>query len=318
MKMKIAVEEHFLLAGFENYFGRNRAAINPALFEKAVPVLKDFGEIRQKAMADAGVEKAVLSLSGPGVQAEPDRDIAVRLARQANDALAAQIVKRPASYAGFAHLAMQDAAAAADELERCIRDLGFVGGMVNGNTGGVYLDDPRYDVFWERLEALDVPLYIHPADHADRPHMYDGQPSLWGPTWSWGVETCTHALRLVFRGTFDRYPGAKIILGHMGETLPIQLWRLDSRFAISNQLGPLKLRPSEYIRRNVMMTTAGVCDDAALRCAIDAVGLGNLMFSVDFPFESSREAGDWFDAAKISERERAAVGRDNAARLLKL
>ena len=149
--------------------------------------------------------------------------------------------------------------------------------------------------------------------------MYHNHPELWGPVWSWTVETGTHALRIIFAGIFDRYPNAKLVLGHMGETLPYQLWRFDSRWAISNRMDmTLERAPSEYLKRNFWCTTSGVCSDEPLRCAIDALGADRVMFSVDYPFEQSKEAGDWIGTAPLSDDERVMVCRDNAVNLLKL
>jgi 2,3-dihydroxybenzoate decarboxylase len=193
------------------------------------------------------------------------------------------------------------------------------GAMINGCSNGTYLDDDRYSVVWERAADLGVPLYIHPNNPPDVPFMYHNHPELWGPVWSWTVETGNHALRVLFSGVFDRFPKAKLVLGHMGETLPYQLWRFDSRWEISNR-GDMRLemKPSEYFKRNVWCTTAGVYSDEPLRCAIDAIGADRVMFSVDYPFERPKEAGDWFDAAPLTDEERAKVGRENAVALLNL
>lgn len=316
---KIALEEHFMAPQFVEYFNRTSINISPALFGKALDALQDFGERRLSAMDSIGIGKAVLSLAGPGVQAERDTVTAVRLARVCNDFLAEKTSANPARYAGFAHLAVQDPSAAAEELERSVRELGFCGAMINGQTNGAYLDDDRFSPLWERAADLEVPIYIHPNNPPDVPYMYHGHPELFGPVWSWTVETGNHALRLIFGGIFDRYPKARLILGHMGETLPYQLWRFDSRWEISNRGAmELELKPSDYFRRNVWCTTAGVCSDQPLRCAIDAMGADRVMFSVDYPFERPAEAGAWFDAAPLSDDERRKVGRENAQDLLKL
>lgn len=316
---KIALEEHFMHPDFFDYFGKTAINISPDLFGKAREALLDFGDRRLAGMDSIGVEKSILSLAGPGVQAEKRTVTALRLARQVNDFLAAEMAKRPDRYGGFAHLAMQDPAAAADELERCVRDLGMQGAMINGQTGGTYLDDDRYAPFWERVSDLEVPVYIHPNNPPEQVHMYHDHPELFGPVWSWTVETATHALRLVFSGTFDRYPGAKLILGHLGETLPYLLWRLDSRWEISNR-GEMRLerKPSDYFRSNIWMTTSGMCADAPLRCALDMAGPDRVMFSVDYPFERPEEAGDWIEAAPITDEERAAVCHGNARALFGL
>ena len=317
MTPKIALEEHFMHPDFVDYWATTAPNISPNLFGKAGGALEDFGERRLAAMDLIGVRKSVLSLAGPGVQAEPDTGTAVAMARRVNDFLAAEMAKRPDRYGGFAHLAMQDPAAAADELERCVRDLGMQGAMINGQTGGTYLDNDRHAPFWERVSDLGVPVYVHPNNPPARAAMYDDHPELWGPVWSWTVETATHALRLVLGGTFDRYPGARLILGHLGETLPFLLWRLDSRWEISNR-GAMTLMqpPSAYFRQNVWVTTSGMCADAPLRCSLDMLGQDRVMFSVDYPFERPEEAGEWIEAAPISDAERRAVCHDTAARLL--
>ncbi len=103
---------------------------------------------------------------------------------------------------------------------------------MNGHTQGRYYDDPAYDAFWERMQSLDVPMYLHPTDAYVKPQVLNGHRELDGAAWGWGVETASHALRLLFGGVFDRFPRLKIILGHMGEGLPFQRWRFDSRFAV--------------------------------------------------------------------------------------
>jgi 2,3-dihydroxybenzoate decarboxylase len=316
---KIALEEHFMHPDFFEYFGKTAINISPDLFGKAREALLDFGERRLAAMDVIGVEKSILSLAGPGVQAEKRTETAVKLAHKVNDFLAEEIAKQPTRFGGFAHLAMQDPAGAADELERCVRELGMQGGMINGQTGGTYLDDDRYAPFWERVSDLKVPIYIHPNNPPEQVHMFHDHPELFGPVWSWTVETATHALRLMFSGTFDRYPGAKLILGHLGETLPYLLWRLDSRWEISNR-GEMRLeqKPSDYFKKNIWMTTSGMCADAPLRCALDMAGDDRVMFSVDYPFERPEEAGDWIEAAPLTDTERAKVCHLNAKALLGL
>jgi len=316
---KIALEEHFMHPDFVDYWATTAPNISPNLFGKARAALEDFGETRLQAMDAIGIEKSILSLAGPGVQVEKRTDTAVRLAREVNDYLADQIAKRPDRYGGFAHLAMQDPTEASDELERCVTQLGMQGAMINGQTGGCYLDDDRYAPFWERVSALKVPIYIHPNNPPEREDMYRDHDELWGPVWSWTVETATHALRLVFAGVFDRHSGARLILGHLGETLPYMLWRLDSRWDISNRGEKrLKLPPSEYFRRHVWITTSGMCADAPLRCAVDMMGADRVMFAVDYPFEQAAEAGEWIDSAPITKEERQKICSGTASDLLRL
>src|SRR5258706_5647365 len=226
MIKKIALEEHFLSPGFEDYWQTTAGEITPDVFRQAVARLGEFGDLRSAQMDRDGIERAVLSIAGPGVQIERDPAIAVRRARESNDFLAGEITKRPGRYSGFAHLPMQDAKAAASELERAVRELGFVGAMVNGHTNGQYLDRPSLYPFWERAEALGAVIYLHPADPPAAMPVLDGTYGLRRATWEWGVETGSHALRLVFGGHFDRFPHATLALGHLGEMMPYLLWRV--------------------------------------------------------------------------------------------
>jgi 2,3-dihydroxybenzoate decarboxylase len=316
MVRKIALEEHFLSPGLVDYWRPTMTEVAPQVVDTLYRRLTDFADERLGIMDKAGIAKAVLSVSGPGVQAERDAALATKRAAEANDFLAGVIARQPKRYAGFAHLALQDAAGAARELERCVRELGFKGAMINGHTNGLYLDDRSLDPFWERAEALGALVYIHPTDPLSPAPVLNGVPALRRATWEWGFETGSHALRLVFSGLFDRFPKAKVGLGHMGETLPYLLWRFDSRAKLYGV--KLKREPSEYIRDNIVVTVSGVYAAEPLRCALDALGRDKVMFAADYPFENAEEAGHFMDTVALDERERADVAYSNAAKLLGL
>ena len=313
---RIALEEHFLAPEFEEYWLKTVEDVEPARYAQVLARLKDFGEQRLNAMDTSGIGKAVLSLAGPGVQIEPDVAVATRKAREANDFLAEQMQTAPDRYLGFAHLAVQDAKAAADELERCVRDLKFSGAMINGHTLGQYLDHPDTYPLWERAEALGVPLYLHPADPITPMPALDGYRGLKRATWEWTVETGTHALRIVFSGLFDRFPGAKLALGHLGETLPYQLWRFDSRAKLYGV--KLNKRPSDYIRENIVVTTSGMFSFEPIDCALKALGRENVMYSADYPFEDPAEAGAFMSELPIDPAVLEDISYNNAARLLRI
>lgn len=315
---KIALEEHFTTPELAKKFVA-RPTQSDAVFADIERRLADFDELRLETMDKAGIDLVVLSATTPGVQAEKEAEAAVRLAQDANDFLARKVQKRPQRYAGFAALPTQDAGAAATELERAVKQLGFKGALINGQTNGHYLDADMYLPFWERVQELDVPVYLHPGELADHPAMFAGRPELNGPVWAWTADTAAHALRLVFAGTFTRFPKLKIILGHMGETLPFLLWRLDSRrqLALGKELAPDDL-PSAIIRRHIAITTSGVCDPVPLADALAALGEDNVMFSVDYPYEDSQVAADFIGSAPIGETVRAKVCSGNAKRILRL
>lgn len=316
MVQKIALEEHVLTPGLADYWRPTMTEVPPAFVERLHNQLTDFGAMRLESMDKAGIAKAVLSVSGPGVQVERDAALAARRARESNDVLAQHIARHPDRYAGFAHVAVQDARGAAQELERCVRELGFKGAMINGHTNGLYLDDPSLAPFWEAAEALGALIYIHPTDPLVPAPVLDGVPALRRATWEWGFETGSHALRLVFSGLFDRHPQAKVALGHMGETLPYLLWRFDSRAKLYNV--KLAKAPSQYIKDNIFVTVSGVYAREPLLCAVDALGRDKVMFAADHPFEDAAEAGHFMDDVAIPEDLRADVAFNNAAKLLGL
>lgn len=316
---KIALEEHFSLPEFEQRgLVARPARLNP-MWADIGRRLVDLGDLRLEAMDAAGIDLSVLSLTLPGIQGEKEPATAVRLARQANDFLAREVQKRPQRYGGFAAVPMQDPLAAADELQRAVKELGFRGALINGQTNGQYLDDARFLPFWERVQELDVPVYLHPGTLPDSPAMFAGRPELAGPIWGWAADTGAHALRLIFSGLFKRFPRLKVILGHMGEGLPFLLWRVDNRYEL--MVGrPLaeEERPSFFFRRNFVITTAGVCDPHALRASLATLGEGNVMFSVDYPYQESKQAGDFIASAPLADAVRAKVCTANAQRVLHL
>ena len=318
MVRKIALEEHCLTPGFEDYWGPTVVDLPANKRTDFLERLTDFGEMRLAVMDRTGIERCVLSLAGPGVQAERDPKTAVRRARESNDFLAREVAKRPARYSGFAHLPMQDPAAAADELERAMRDLKFCGAMINGHTNGQYLDHPSLDPFWERAQALDALVYLHPADPVTPAPVLDGHKGLRRATWEWTFETGSHALRIIFGGVFDRFPRARLALGHLGETLPFLLWRFDSRAGPGFYAVKLAKLPSQYVKDNIVVATSGMCSAEPLACTIGALGHDRVMFAADYPFESVEEAAHFIDGVSLDERVRNDICFNTAARLLKL
>src|SRR6516165_3517772 len=318
MVRKIALEEHFLDPGLQDYWLPTVANVDAKVAGGLLERLKDFGDRRLEAMDGAGIARSVLSIAGPGVQNERDAATARRRAAEANDFLAGEVAKRPDRYSGFAHLPMQDPRAAADELERCMRELKFCGAMINGHTNGQYLDHATLDPFWERAQALDALIYLHPADPVTPAPVLDGHKGLRRATWEWTFETGSHALRLIFGGVFDRFPRARLALGHLGETLPFLLWRFDSRAGPNFYAAKLAKLPSRYVKDNIVVATSGMCSADPLACTVSALGHERVMFAADYPFESVDEAAHFIDGVKLDERVREDICFNNAARLLNL
>jgi 2,3-dihydroxybenzoate decarboxylase len=323
MQGKIALEEHFAIEstlGDSQVFGAH-------VWNELGPRLLDIQQTRLGEMDRHGIEMMILSLNAPAVQAIHDVKRAIDVARQANDVLAAEVRKRPDRFAAFAALPMQDPQAATAELTRCVKELGFVGALVNGFSqiatpdNVTYYDLPQYRPFWRAVEALDVPFYLHPRNPLPNwNRQYEGHAWLLGPNWAFSAETAVHALRLIGIGLFDECPRLKIVLGHLGEGIPVQLWRIDGRngwmkaphkYAAKNGVG-------HYFRKQFHLTTSGNFHTPSLVNAMTEMGAERVMFSVDWPFEDVGEGARWFDKAEIGEADRAKIGRDNAIKLFKL
>jgi 2,3-dihydroxybenzoate decarboxylase len=313
----IALEEAFSIPGLGDPLQHKLLRARRDYAQQWQRKLADFTEYRLPEMDEAGIDIQVLSLTVPGVQVDIDAAAARDNARRANDVLGQVISEHPTRFRGFAALPLQDTAAAVTELQRCVTELGFCGALVNDHLQGHYLDEPQYDPLWDALESLGVPLYLHPgAPPADQWHVLGGHPELYGAMWSWGAEVGGHALRTVFGGVFDRHPRATLILGHMGEFLPYQRSRLDSRYRTLQIDRELQQAPSANIGTNIVFTNSGVFSPAALAGAVAEVGADAIMFSVDYPYESSREAVDSFERTPLSPADRDKIAHGNAQRIL--
>ena len=323
MQGKIALEEHFATPatlGDSQVFGAH-------VWAELGPRLTDFQDKRLRLMDASGVEIMIASLNAPAVQAIWEVKRAIAVAREANDVLAAEIAKRPDRFAGFAALAMQDPEAAAQELTRCVRELGFVGALVNGFSqagdpnSALYYDLPQYRPFWRVVAGLGVPFYLHPRNPLPGAIPgYEGHNWLMGPNWAFHAETAVHALRLIGCGLFDELPGLQIILGHLGEGIPAYLWRIDHRndWMKARHKYAANKRVADYVRSNFVLTTSGNFSTSALNQAIAEIGIERVLWSADYPFEDISDAADWIDAAPLSEPDRLKIVRTNAQTLFRL
>jgi predicted TIM-barrel fold metal-dependent hydrolase len=326
---KIALEEHFghadlFMKDSEGRFETHKEAVighlGPEYFEVVQKRLLEFDTTRLAAMDEAGVEKVLLSLTTFGIQAIIDRAEAQRMARTVNDYLAERVKVHPDRYAGMASLAFHDANEAARELERCVTKLGIKGVMVNGYSqvdtadNLVYLDDERMTPLWEALIALGIPLYIHPRP-SHNAAQYVGHPELTGAAWGFAPETATHALRIIYSGIFDRFPKARLVLGHLGESLPFLAWRIQHGINFSPNGRKTKRRLADYFADNIWVTTSGNFSTQALHCTMLTMGADRILFAADYPYEDYAEAGEFIDTVPISESDRRKIAYDNAKAL---
>jgi predicted TIM-barrel fold metal-dependent hydrolase len=276
----IALEEHYWDAELASHFTGIEAGRQDEISKR----LHDVGELRLKEMDEAGIDVQVLSHGAPSAQKLP-ADIAADLTRRVNDRLHAAISAHPQRFAGFAALPTADPAAAADELERAVTRLGFKGAMLHGLANGVFLDEKRFWPIYERAQKLDVPLYMHPGlphdavmDAYYKEYAKDF-PMVIRAAWGYTVETATLGIRLVLSGVFEAYPRLKIILGHLGETLPFLSWRIDHTLSRPGNK-PCAFR--DTFCEHFYITTSGFFSTPALLCCVMEMGVDRILFAIDY------------------------------------
>jgi predicted TIM-barrel fold metal-dependent hydrolase len=313
----IAIEEHYydddITAQFEGIDARTGGFVRDKL--------EDVGDARLESMDAAGIDVQVLSHGAPSTQ-KMDAETGVRVAAGANDRLAEIIKTHPDRFAGFAALPTADPQASADELERAVNKLGLKGAMIHGLTGGEHFFDKKQ--FWpiyERAQALDVPLYIHPANiHPGVAEIYlndyaEAFPGILNAGWGFTMETATAGIRIVLSGVLDAYPDVKIILGHLGETLPFLLWRIEMAV---NRPGNDGMAFRDAFCSHFHITTSGFFSDPALLCCIQEMGADRTLFAIDYPFVPNEPGPAWMDRLMLNAEDKAKILHGNAEKLLRL
>lgn len=310
------LEEHYADAALVAQLGALEGSRSPEIRRR----LEDIDTLRLKEMDEAGIDIQVLSHGAPGAQGLQG-EIAVRLAREANDRLQRAISVHPDRFAGFASLPTSEPREAANELERAVEKLGFKGAMIHGLTNGRFIDHEEYWPIFERAAKLNVPIYIHPAQpEAKIVETYykdysDKYPIFARAAWGFTVESATQAIRLILSGVFDRYSNLKIILGHFGEALPYLLWRVDESLSRpGNFSGSFR----DIFCEHFYVTTSGNFSTPALVCCMMEMGIDRILFSVDWPFVSNSTGVKWVQSTPLSDEDRRKVLGENARRLLKL
>lgn len=278
--------------------------------------LLDIGEKRLQKMDACGIDVQVLSLSAPGLEQLPPAQ-GITLAVDSNNTLSEIIHRHPGRFAGYAALAPKNPETAADELERSVKELGFIGWNTHSNYGDSYLDDKKYLPILERAERLAVPVYLHPTV-PETPALGTYGFPLAGAPFGFGMDAAACMMRLIYSGVFDRLPDLKIILGHLGESLPFLFKRID--WAYVRPFDPaarpkLSRKPSEYLRDNVYITTSGNYYEPAFRCAQEAMGIDRILFGSDFPYEEPEECIEFIEGLSISGEEKENIYFRNAKRL---
>ena len=309
----IALEEHLIPADLIDQVWPGSQA--PGVLRAA---LTDVDEDRLRVMDAAGIDVQVLSVATPGAQGAP-APAAAALARALNDHCVRVVATHPDRFRALANLATQDVPSAIEEAKRAVTDLGFAGVMINGHTGGRFLDAPEFDELLGAIAELNVPLYLHPTYPPPRvAEVYfaglvpEVARALSTAAWGWHAETGLHVLRLAAGGVFDRHPGLQVVVGHMGENLPFSLMRADS------VLAPAGRPVADTVREHVHITICGYPTVPPLLCALSVFGADRILFSTDYPFGDAVEHARFLAEAPISPADRDKIGHRNAERLFVL
>ena len=317
----ITLEEHFTTRAFVNAIETSSAPVLAGVRAMREKML-DLDAGRLAAMEEGGIDMQVLSMSSFGFE-RLDTATASAILHDANDEVAAAVRRHPTRFAAFANLNLRDPADAARELERCVGSLGFCGAILNGHTGGAFLDDPRFLPIWEAADALQVPVYLHPAPppQAVADVYYAGLPGETGQVlslaaWGWHTELGLHVLRLILSGLFDRFPRQQVIIGHLGENLPYSLERASTR--LSPSTGYLKRSISDCVHQNIHITTSGYFSPPSFLCALQVIGIDRLLYSVDYPFSDNTTGKAFLEQISLSPADFAKFTFENAKHLLKL
>lgn len=312
----VTIEEHYWDPELDEYMFGPPSAQPPHVWKG----LLDLHEDRLRAMDAGGIEMQVVSLTAPSLQNIP-ATVAADLARRANDRLAESVAQHSDRLKAFAALPTSDPDAATLELERCIRDLGFVGAMVAGTTQGRFLSEPEFHPILACAERLGKPIYLHPSwPDEEVSRRWFGNDGIHSPltlraALGFTLETATQALRMIVSGTCDKFPNLNLILGHMGEALPFLLWRLDLVYR-NEHPGRRSLR--EVLTSQFHFTTSGFFSTPALECMIAEVGIDRIMFSVDYPYASLPAARAWLETVPLEGKDLEKFCGLNAKRLLDL
>jgi 5-carboxyvanillate decarboxylase len=289
------------------------------------PLLLDIEGQRLRDMDRLGIDMQLLSVTAPGPQVlQPAEGTAI--ARAVNDEIVEACRRHPTRFRAMATVAPQEPKNAAIELERCINKLGFRGMMINSHIHGEYLDLPKYWELLEAAEALDVPIYIHPTDPpANMIGQYQDR-GLEGALAGFSHEVWLHLMAIITSGAFDRFPKLKFVIGHMGEGMPLLLYRFDYMQTLAARPGlrgkpegtKLKRKISEYMKTNVWITTSGMAWEPAIKFTQDVVGVDHVLYAMDYPYQRDQFEVDATDALNIPDAAKKMLYQTNAEKLYRL
>ncbi|KAK4655118.1 hypothetical protein QC762_404540 [Podospora pseudocomata] len=309
---------------------------SPTRHSHLTSLLQDVHTTRLHQMDTHGVEYMLLSLTSPGPQGESDPAKAAIIAREANNWLSEQVKLNPARFGGLASLSMHNSADASAEAVRAVKELGFFGLIINDyqdsspgapnadKEGKIYYDGEGFHEFWKTVEELDVPVYLHPrypaAQDLEPGTKWGDRKQILGAAVQFHLDLSTHVYALCSSGVFDLFPRVKVVIGHLGEGIPFNLWRADHWYnkPVKKATRPSKEDYTYYFTHNISITTSGNFNEPGLKFCIDQIGVERCLFSIDYPYDTIAEAQYWWHGVDLPADQKELVARGNAIRLFKL
>jgi predicted TIM-barrel fold metal-dependent hydrolase len=285
-------------------------------------MLQDLGDLRLSHMDEYGIDRQLLLLTAPGVQVVRPGD-GTALAREANDIAAEACRNHPDRFSALAAFDPRDVAGSVKELERAA-GLGLNGAVLNSHFQGHYIDEEEYFPILEALEANDLALYIHPTAPFNAPH-YESR-GFFGALGGFPHDVWLHTMAIIFSGAFDRFPKLRLVIGHMGECMPLQLYRFD--WMQGNADGRTHLRGgkqvkleqpvSYYFHNNIWITTSGVAWEPAIRFCQEVLGPERVLYAMDYPYQQSYDEVAAYDRMQMPDEHKKMLMEDNARRVFRL
>ena len=332
----ITVEEH--ITSEEVIQNLNQARnigddVNPerlAFFRERALVggrLTDIDGERMAFMDKCGIDVQILSYINPTDGSGIPNDVKTANCKMANDYLKSICDKYPERFKAFAYLPLWDVEAACEELERTVKEYGFVGALVTGKTEGHFLDEKQFFPVFEKSAELDVPIYFHPSMPVKQiqDYYYNSPDGSWSQevanelgsaAFGWHLDIGIQVVRMILTGVFDKLPNLKLITGHWGEGIIAMLDRID--YMIPKSMSGLNKNISEYYKENIYVTPSGIESAINLKAVTEYVGADHVIWAVDYPYLRNDTVVDFLLNSDLTEEEKELISHKNAERLFKL
>ena len=287
------------------------------------PELLDFSK-RIEYMDRNKIDVEVLSLTTPVTDQMPPEE-QVRVCRMANDITKKHMDEYPGRFMGFAALPMADPEAAAAELERCVKELGFCGTMLAGRYKGRFFNEEEFLPVFAKAAELDVPVYFHPAlvpmnvqqtNYMSDMYSYIVGSEFASAGYGWHSEVGIQIVRMILSGIFDKYPDLKFISGHWGETIPCFLDRMDA--ILDQEITGLKKKVSEYYKEHVYITPSGILSTDQLEYVVKLMGADHVMYAIDYPYLKPENAYEFLMESSLTDEQKELIAHKNAEKIFKL